>query len=63
MNAMPRTTTRMLSIAAGLAASGTAGAHSGHGLGDGSHWHASDAWGLVLGLALAVVALWLLRRK
>ena len=32
--------------------------HDGHGLG-GSHWHATDAWGLVaLGVAIAT-AIWL----
>jgi hypothetical protein len=35
-------------------------AHDGHGL-DGSHWHASDAFGLAL--VAAVVALWLFSRR
>ncbi len=35
-------------------------AHPGHGL-DGSHWHASDAWGFGVAVALAVVAVWLSR--
>lgn len=38
-------------------------AHPGHGLGEGSHWHASDAWGWGLGLAAAAAALWFMRRK
>lgn len=33
-------------------------AHDGHGLPNGSHWHASDTLGLLLGAA-AVVAVWL----
>ena len=37
-------------------------AHEGHGL-NGSHWHASDAFGYaVLGLAV-VLAVWAARRK
>ncbi|MBX9611295.1 MAG: hypothetical protein K2X51_06700 [Burkholderiales bacterium] len=35
-------------------------AHSGHGL-DGTHWHASDAWGFVGVAVLAAVAVWLSR--
>lgn len=45
-----------------LLASG-AFAHPGHGLGDGSHWHASDVLGLGLALAVAAGALWFIRRK
>lgn len=40
----------------------TAMAHEGHGH-DGSHWHASDAFGFALVGALAVAALWWSRRK
>ena len=51
-------------LAAVLAATGgSAMAHSGHGLGAGSHWHASDGWGFALVLALAATAWWLGRRK
>jgi hypothetical protein len=32
-------------------------AHSGHGFGTESHWHATDGWGLLVGGAL-VLALW-----
>ena len=32
--------------------------HDGHGL-EGSHWHASDAWGFVAFAVVAGVALWL----
>jgi hypothetical protein len=32
--------------------------HNGHGL-EGSHWHASDAWGFVAFAVVAGVALWL----
>ena len=49
--------------AATLALSPAAWAHSGHGLGDGTHWHATDAWGWALGLAVAAFAVWLSRRK
>ena len=52
----------LLTVAA-LAVSPAAWAHSGHGLGDGTHWHATDAWGLALVLALGAAALWLGRRK
>jgi hypothetical protein len=43
-----------------VGASTLARAHDGHGF-DGSHWHASDAFGLAL--VGAVVALWLLSRR
>ena len=33
-------------------------AHDGHGLA-GSHWHATDSWGLLCVAALIVVAAWL----
>ena len=49
--------------AAALVVSPAAWSHSGHGLGDGAHWHATDAWGWALGLAVAAFALWLSRRK
>ena len=44
----------------GLAASAGAWAHEGHGM-EGSHWHATDVWGL-LALA-AAVALYYHHRK
>lgn len=37
-----------------LAAKGLALAHDGHGM-EGSHWHASDLLGLVVGLAVAAL--------
>jgi hypothetical protein len=41
----------------------SAWAHDGHGA-HGVHSHATDAWGLVVGLALAVsLAVWLRGRK
>ena len=43
-----------------LAASATAWAHEGHGM-EGSHWHATDIWGL-LAIA-AAAALYSHRRK
>lgn len=38
-------------------------AHEGHGMGVGSHWHATDAAGLVFGLGAALLALWWTGRK
>lgn len=38
-------------------------AHEGHGMGGGSHWHATDAWGLVIGAAAVAVVFWLGRRQ
>jgi hypothetical protein len=35
-------------------------AHEGHGLA-GTHWHATDAFGLVAAAAVAMLAIWLLR--
>lgn len=46
-----------------LSASSTAFAHDGHGLGAGSHWHASDAWGYLAFAAIVAVTLWAGRRK
>ena len=38
-------------------------AHPGHGEPAAVHWHAHDAWGWALGLAVAAVLFWLARRK
>jgi hypothetical protein len=38
-------------------------AHEGHGLPGASHWHATDAVGLLLVVALAAGAWWWIRRK
>lgn len=35
-------------------------AHDGHGL-SGAHWHATDAWGLLVVGALAALAIWFSR--
>ena len=43
-----------------LAASASAWAHEGHGM-EGSHWHATDIWGLLA--AAGAVALYFHRRK
>ena len=40
-----------------------ANAHEGHGLEGVSHWHATDAWGLVALATGLAVALWLSGRK
>ena len=44
-----------------LAVTGLAQAHAGHGLPGLSHWHASDV--ALLLAAVAVLGLWLARRK
>jgi hypothetical protein len=46
-----------------LSASSTAFAHDGHGLGAGSHWHASDAWGYLAFAVMVALALWAVRKK
>jgi len=51
---------RKLATLAALAANATAWAHDGHGM-EGSHWHATDIWGL-LAIA-AAAALYYHRRK
>ncbi|MDH4391594.1 MAG: hypothetical protein QE285_09270 [Aquabacterium sp.] len=52
---------KKLSALALLAGTNLAQAHTGHGLPGVSHWHATDV-ALVLA-ALAVLGLWLARRK
>ena len=47
-------------IASILSAALPAFAHDGHGL-PGTHWHASDTFGLLLVGALAALAVWLSR--
>jgi hypothetical protein len=37
-------------------------AHDGHGL-QGAHWHASDAWGFVAGVAAVAIGWFLAKRK
>ena len=49
-----------LCAAALSALSGVAFAHGGHGL-SGTHWHATDTFGLVLVAGLAAIAIWLSR--
>ncbi len=47
------------SLAALLAwTSGLAFAHEGHGLGDASHWHATDTLGLLIGAAAVAAVIW-----
>jgi hypothetical protein len=41
--------------------SGLALAHEGHGLSGGSHWHATDTLGLLLGAVAVAVVVWLSR--
>ncbi len=51
---------RKLATLTALATSATAWAHEGHGM-EGSHWHATDAWGLLA--VAAAVALYYHQRK
>ena len=53
---------RTVSALAALA-TGTAWAHPGHGETNAVHWHAFDAWGWALALAVAGAAAWWMRRK
>ena len=57
---MLNTITPRLTALALLASTLPALAHDGHGLA-GSHWHASDAFGLLLAGGVAVLAIWLSR--
>ena len=52
--------TRTAVALAMLAAHASTWAHEGHGM-EGSHWHATDIWGVLA--AVAVAALVLSRRK
>ncbi|MEY4711651.1 MAG: hypothetical protein RIS88_1101 [Pseudomonadota bacterium] len=36
-------------------------AHDGHGLANGSHWHATDTLGLLLGAVAVGVGVWIAR--
>lgn len=57
-----KTTVRIL-CAALFAASTSAWAHSGHGQPEPSHWHATDAWGLLaLGVGIAAALFFISRR-
>ena len=38
-------------------------AHDGHGLGGGTHWHATDVWGFVVVGALSAMAVWFARKE
>ena len=49
-----------IAFATAFSAALPAFAHEGHGLA-GSHWHASDTFGLLLVAALAALAVWLSR--
>ncbi len=46
-----------------LATAAPAFAHEGHGLGSGSHWHASDVWGYIALAAVLAITWWAGRRK
>ncbi len=50
-----------LFLLAAAVAHATALAHEGHGLAGGSHWHATDTAGLVLGLVAVAVLAWISR--
>ena len=51
-------------IAAYAASTGASAvfAHDGHGLGGGTHWHATDVWGFVVVGALSALAVWTARK-
>jgi hydrogenase/urease accessory protein HupE len=53
---------KLLTLAAGTLAASGAVAHDGHGM-EGSHWHATDVWGLAALAALVALGLWFSRRK
>ena len=59
-----RTSARTLGAFAALLALGhpLAHAHLGHGL-DGAHWHATDVFGFIAGLAVVGAVLWWRGRK
>jgi hypothetical protein len=64
MTGKPTMTSLKSLLAAGAAlAATTARAHEGHGLPGPSHWHATDAVGLVLAVAVAAGAWLWIRRK
>jgi hypothetical protein len=58
-----RTRNSRLAALALAAAPLLAAAHPGHGAPSTAHWHATDAWGWALGLAVATLGWWLARRK
>jgi hypothetical protein len=49
---------RLVAGSVGLTASALSLAHSGHGAGSGSHWHATDSVGLLVAVALVAVLWW-----
>ena len=53
---------RAVSTVVAALMSGSAFAHEGHGL-VGSHWHATDPWGLIALALVVAAALWAARRK
>ncbi|MBL0420814.1 hypothetical protein JI739_10705 [Ramlibacter sp. AW1] len=52
---------RISAATVGVLASTLAIAHEGHGLSGGSHWHATDVFGLLLAGGLAALAWWFFR--
>ncbi len=56
----PRLLSRLAAASLAVAAP-LAFAHEGHGLHGASHWHATDVFGLVAGLAAVGIALWFTR--
>ena len=52
---------RRLPLATGLLLPALALAHEGHGLG-GTHWHASDVLGFVVGAVVVAALIWHLRK-
>jgi hypothetical protein len=54
---------RLLSSALPALPTPSAFAHQGHGAPGSAHWHASDAWGFVIGAAALAIAIWLNRKR
>ncbi len=57
---MPQITIKTIAVSAMLVWANTAFSHSGHGL-EGSHWHATDAWGFAALGVMVALAIWLTR--
>ncbi len=54
---------RQIATATSVLSSGAVFAHGGHGMGEGTHWHATDVWGLLLVAGLAAMAIYFSRDK
>ena len=52
----------LIAVYAASTGASTVFSHDGHGLGGGSHWHATDIWGFVVVGALSALAVWIARK-